>query len=95
MVGNPDTWQNRVLTIQREFTKEQSWKSQARPLSKGELIQKVGEDEALRNIAKGKYEVTYDSDEEPLYVKRRKVYEEATTRRDTTHISRQIGWWWC
>ena len=50
------------------------------PMTKGELIQAIGVEEAERNIARGKYDIVYDSDDEPQYVKKRRTYIEAVEK---------------
>eukprot|EP00959_Pyramimonas_sp_CCMP1952_P193047 4036843-Pyramimonas_sp.AAC.1 len=64
LTGKPDEWVNRLLTVTESITKAELFQKGFEPLTKGELIQRVGAEEAERNINSGKYDVVYDSDDE-------------------------------
>ena len=70
LAGEPDEWVNRMLTVTTKTSHTKTFEQAAVPLSRGELITRLGEEEAIRKINNGKFDVVYDSDDEPMYVKK-------------------------
>ena len=90
ITGVPDEWQSRMVTIAEEVSKSEKLEKSAIPMSKGELIQALGADEALANIEKGKYDIVLDSDDEELYVKKRKTFTETVEKKSTSISTRRF-----
>ena len=87
--GEPDEWVNRMVTYSKTLSDTKTKENKFVPLTKGELIQKVGEEEALRNIAKEKYHVVYESDDdEPKYVKKNSSFVKKTEMTETLSSTR-------
>ena len=84
-------WQHKLLTVTQAVAKESRWKEEYVPLSRGELIQKLGYDEAVANIEKGKYEEVEDSDGDVKYVKKEKRSSKAVRKTDSISTTRIYG----
>ena len=89
LVGKPDEWVWHSTVYTEEWENRRRLKKKKEAFTKGELIQKVGEEEALRKIREKKYETVYDSsDDEVRYVKKSKQVEEEHTHTQRTSASR-------
>ena len=90
LTGEPDEWVDRTITVTASVQKRQEFRQAAKPMSRGELIQKIGEEEAIRNINNHKYDIMYDSDDEPLYVKKEKTWTSSSARTEQASSSRTL-----
>ena len=75
LVGEPNEWTNRIITVSRTFSKGEKMQDNIEPLTRGQLIARFGEEEAVSAINKNKYKVTRDDDGDVLYLVPQKKYK--------------------
>ncbi|CAK0824591.1 unnamed protein product [Prorocentrum cordatum] len=90
LLGKP--WQSRLITVVREHAKKETFENKQIPLSRGELQQKLGYEEAERKIAAGKFEEVEDSDGEILYIKKEKSFTQAASSATKVSDTRAATW---
>ena len=75
LVGEPNEWTNRCITVSRTFSKGEKMQDNIEPLTRGQLVLRFGEEEAVDHINKGKYKTTLDSDGVVIYLVPQKKFK--------------------
>ena len=83
-------WQDRLLQVTETLTKDRKVGRKQTPLSRGELIQRHGKEEALEFIGKGKFLHTKDKWGDDVYIKNEDYVENSGTRSTTLSTSRSL-----
>ena len=93
MVGypnSPDVWKQRLVATTDEISKTCKKASKREELSWGELCMRVGEDQALADYKKGKYEEIEDEWNDKMYVKVSKSSVLQQSRKQSIAASRHV-----
>ena len=92
LLGKPDEWVGHLTTYAGEFERKTTTTKEKQEMTKGELMQAVGEEEALRKLRGNKYDEVWDSDEgEMLYVKKTKKISQTDSHSSKTTLTRHAG----
>ncbi len=88
LCGEPNDWVNRLVTFQKTATKGERAAETFTPMTRGQLVAMQGEEETERAINGNKYDIIYDSDDEPQYIKKQKVITRFRETAETATSSR-------
>ena len=88
---NSDAWVQKTMKVAKQFTAKEQKTKTFKPMTKGELIQKHGYQEAMDFIRRGKYRATTDADGDTVYVKVTERFEQTAMREETIKTERCVG----
>ena len=85
-----EAWKDRLVAISVQHSNVKAHTKRKESLTKGQLIQQHGYDEAMDMISRGKFQEAVDSDGDTVYVRSNQRFDHTTTKGTTVTSTRIV-----